>query len=167
MKRSQPRHSQSGLALAEVLFAAGVLGLVVVSAAWSMTVSARSLTGLAEDSLLPRMLAREIHELAQTLPRVPSGTTGASNGADVVALDSLIGAVFSPPLLSDLSTDTSLVGWSQQVSLDVVDLSAPSTPTADDPAAGLPVDGTLLYRLNVSVWSTEGEQDSFSWWLTP
>lgn len=161
------RSATRGFTLLEVLVAAVVLGTSLVAATWSMNATARTQAlheladGPADD------LAREIHELASGLPREPSGQVGAHSAADVLALDSLVGASFSPPILADGSVAEGLDGWSQHVDLEVHALSALDTPTDDDPAAGLPPDGDKLYRLVVEIRLDGESAGVFSWWINP
>lgn len=157
----------AGFTLIEVLAAALVVGIAILSGSWAMSGAARNRTLLAGPELTASLLAREVHELALTLPREPSGTVGATTPAQLLALDSLEGASLSPPVRADGTADGSLSGWTQVVDLSVYDVLDPTTPTADDPTLGLPSDGSLIYRLDVTVLKDGSVVDSFAWWLAP
>jgi prepilin-type N-terminal cleavage/methylation domain-containing protein len=156
-----------GFTLMEVLVTAAVLGVAFISGTWAMSSASSGKTILEADAIDASLLAREIHALATTLPKAPSGSVGATTAGGVLALDSLEGAVFSPPLKGDGSTDGEHPGWTQTVDLAVFDLSDLSTPTADDPTAGLPEDGPLVYRLTVDVSEGGTTMGTHSWWLSP
>ena len=158
---------QRGFTLFEVLVAAMVLGLAFTSATWAMSATARTKALHAGNSSQALRVAKELYELAQGLPTEPSGVTGATSGAELLALDSLIGAQFSPPLRADGSADPDLVGWSQQTELSVIAVDAPATPLGDAPGGGLPVDAQKLYRLSVRVLQGDVELGTFDWWITP
>ena len=157
---------RSGFTLVEVLLAALITGIALAAVSWTMNSAAQAEAVMNED---PRafLLAREIRELADTLSRQPSGVVGATRGSDVMALDSLHGAVFSPPLRSDRTEQLSLGGWAQRVTLDVVSLDHPSTPTGESPTLGLSSKAQRLYRLTVAVTRDGEPVDRFEWWLVP
>jgi prepilin-type N-terminal cleavage/methylation domain-containing protein len=159
--------SRRGFTLVEVLVAATVLGIALLSGTWTMSTTTSASSVYAADPLTASLVAREIHALAQALPKTPSGSPGVTSGGAVVALDSLIGASFSPPIKADRSADTSLVGWTQQVGLTVYDLSDLSTPTRDDPTVGLSSDASKVYKLSVTVLENGSVADTFSWWISP
>jgi hypothetical protein len=144
-----------------------VLGLGFASATWAMSATARTHALHAGNSSLALRTAKELYELAEGLPRTFSGATGATSGAELVALDGLIGGSFSPPLRADGSADLALVGWSQESDLSVIVADASATPGADGPGDGLAPDGTQLYRLTVRVLQGELEMGTFDWWITP
>ena len=160
------RHAR-GFTLIEVLVTAAVLGVALISASWTMSGAASAKTVLEPDAITASLLAREIHALANTLPKEPSGSVGATSAGGVQALDSLEGAVFSPPLRADLSTASDVTGWSQACDLAVFDLADLTTPTADDPTAGLPEDGTRVYQLTVTVSQGGETMGTHSWWISP
>ncbi len=166
MTRPAPRSSR-GFTFVELLVASVVLGTAFVAATWSMnaTLRTKAVHDAADGPAL--FLANEIHVLADSLPREPAGLVAATDVADVGALDALVGASFSPPVLSDGTVTTSFDGWSQHVSLSVHAISDPETPTADDPAAGIPADGGKLYRLAVLVRHDGQDIDTFHWWINP
>ena len=161
------RNSQRGFTLVELLVTALVLSTAFLSATWSMNATARTKEVYAKNQTPAFFLAKEIHELAVALPKTPSGTTGVTTGGAVVALDSLVGARFSPPIFSDGSASDEHDGWKQLVSLAVYDLADPTTPTADAPEDGLASDGTKLYRLEVLVQQDGQDIDTFHWWINP
>jgi hypothetical protein len=131
-----------------------------------MASAAQARTALSEEPLA-FLLARELRELAETLPREPSGGSPATSASEILALDTLDGAVFSPPLRANGSADSTLTGWSQETSLALCALSAPSVATAEDPRAGVQGNAERVYRLTVSVRHQGALVDSFDWWLTP
>ena len=162
-----PRRSTAGFTLLEVLMAAVILSVAFVSATWALSSAARTKSMYEERSYVALALAKNVYELAETLPREPSGAPGAGSADEVLALDSLVGASFSPPLKADGSEHTEMVGWRQDCTLEVFDLSDLSAPTVDDPCAGLPPDGALLYRLAVTVSQGGQPIETAHWWITP
>lgn len=162
-----PRARAAGFTLFEVLLAVMILGTALVATTWSMTATARTKAAYDLASGPAPFLAQEIFTLADGLPREPTGVTGATTGAAVVALDSLVGARFAPPILADGSVADGFEGWEQRVNLSVFDLDDLATPTPADPAHGLPAEGGALYRLDVEVWHEGQPADSFSWWIRP
>jgi len=85
----------------------------------------------------------------------------------VLALDSLHGAVFSPPLRSNRTAQAALTGWAQRVTLAVCTLDDLSTPTSESPTLGLARNAQRLYRLSVAITYAGQPVDRFDWWLTP
>ena len=161
------RRATAGFTLIELMLTVFVLGTAFVAGTWSMSATARLKEAYDQDDGPAPYLAREIYALAASLPREPSGLTGATSGAQVVALDSLIGASFSPPIEADGGLTHGLDGWRQNVSLSVYSLDGLSTPSSCDPADGLPPDSAQLYRLDVSILHDGQVVDAFSWWLHP
>jgi prepilin-type N-terminal cleavage/methylation domain-containing protein len=164
--RATPRQT-AGFTLLEVLMAALIVSLVFIGATWAMSSTARTKAVYEERSLVALACAKELFELADTLPKQPSGAPGATTAAGLLALDSLVGASFSPPLRADGSVDTELSGWSQHCNVTVHDLSELSLPTDASALDGLPPDGSALYRLEVTV--SEGDQtvEVAHWWISP
>jgi prepilin-type N-terminal cleavage/methylation domain-containing protein len=160
------RNRQNGFSLAEVLIATVIASYAMMSS-WSVNGAVSAKYAMDADPIEAAQLAREIYECAELLPTTPSGTTGVTAGADVVALDSLIGASFSPPIFADGTPNTAYAGWTQQVSLDVHALADLGTKTADDPTAGLGSNDGKLYKLTVKMLKAGVEQDTFSWWISP
>ncbi len=163
--RRQP--PQRGFTLVELLLAAVVIGTAFLAATWSANAAARTRAAYDQASGPAFHLAKEIHELAVGLPRTPSGTTGVTSGAAVVALDSLVGAAFDPAIASDGTASDGHADYSQHVTITVHDMAAPATPTGDAPEDGLPSDGDKLYRLSVLVRENGRDLDTFHWWITP
>ena len=161
------RRRTAGLTMAELLITAAVMGSSLVAVSWAMTATARTHAAYGDADGPAFFLAKEIHELAEGLPRAPSGDVGATSADDVAALDSLVGALFSPPILADGNAVDGFDDWSQDVSLSVFSVDDLSQPTADDPADGLPPDASKLYRLQVDISNAGDEVDSFHWWITP
>jgi prepilin-type N-terminal cleavage/methylation domain-containing protein len=160
------RAADRGFTLVEVLVGAVIAGIALSAVSWTMVSAAEAKAVLSEDPM-PYLLAREIRELAGVLPRDPSGTVGVTRGSDVAALDSLHGAVFSPPLRADKTADAALSGWAQRVTLAVCALDAARTPTGESPTLGVGRTARRLYRLTVAVTHAGQEVDRFEWFLTP
>ena len=160
------RRVQAGFTLLEVLLAALIAGMALAAVSWTMTSAAQAKAILSGD---PRayLLAREIRDLAESLPREPSGALAATSGSGILALDSLHGAVFSPPVRSDGTTETALAGWAQRVTLSVCSLDDPAGATGESPTLGVARDAERLYRLTVAVTFAGEPVDRFEWWLTP
>jgi hypothetical protein len=164
--RPCPRHA-AGFTLAELLLTVFVIGTAFVAGTWSMSATARTKAAYAEGSGPAAYLARELLALADGLPRAPSGATGATTGAAVVALCSLEGASFSPPILADGSAADGFDGWRQDVDLSIYALDDLTTPTGEDPADGLAPEAARLYRLDVSILHDDELVDAYSWWIHP
>jgi prepilin-type N-terminal cleavage/methylation domain-containing protein len=161
-----PRRAR-GFTLIEVLITAFVLGSAFVAATWSMNATAKTKAAYDDAANPSGFLAQEIFNLADSLPRTPSGTTGVTNGFAVTALDALIGASFSPPILADKTIAPGFDGWKQKVALSIYAVSDPATPTALDPKLGLPPESDHVYRLDVTVQKDGQDVDTYSWWLNP
>ncbi len=157
----------AGFTLAEVLLTAVVIGGAFVAGTWSMSATARTKAGYDQAANPAQFLAQEIFTLSDGLPREPSGMTGATSGAGVLALDSLVGASFSPPILADCTLAPGFDGWEQSVELSVYAVDDLATPTSLDPADGLAPESGHVYRLDVSVHHDAELVDSFSWWIHP
>jgi prepilin-type N-terminal cleavage/methylation domain-containing protein len=155
-----------GFSLVEVLTAAVIVGIALAAVSWSIASAAQARSALAEEPVA-FLLAREVRELAESLPRTPSGGSPATRASEVLALDSLDGAQFSPPLRADMTADASLSGWTQATSLSVCTLANPSVATFEDPAAGLDESAERVYRLTVAVLHDGRLVDRIHWWLTP
>jgi prepilin-type N-terminal cleavage/methylation domain-containing protein len=169
--RAVPRRARravtAGFTLFEVLLAVLILGTALVASTWSMTATARTKAAYDQAASPALFLAQEIFTLADGLPRTPIGMTGATTGAAVVALDSLVGAKFSPPILADASVAPGFEGWEQSVDLSVYALDDLATPTGDDPAEGLAPESGCVYRLDIEVRHDGEAVGSFSWWVHP
>ena len=162
----RPRTAQ-GFTIIEVLIATALIGLVAVGGTWSMAQSARAKEMMKGDPITASLLAKEVFELAQSLSRSPSGVTGVTSAEDIIALDSLVGASFSPPIRSDATTDSSLAGWGQQVTVAAFDLVDLDTPSGQSMAQALGSYQASVYKLTVNV-SLNGEPaGQWAWWLTP
>ena len=159
--------NERGLTLVEVLTAAVILSMVLIGASYSLNGSARARVALADEGSEAAFVAREIHELAQSLAREPSGSGPVTTGAGVLALDSLDGAVFNPPLRGDGSADASRSDFTQQVDVVVVSLSDPSVPTGQSASMGVDPFDPVLFRVDVTVLQGGTDVGSWSWWLTP
>lgn len=161
------KKNNAGFTIAELLLTALVMGTALVAATWSMTATARTKATLDNTYGPAMMIAKEIHVLAESLPREPSGTVAAQNAGDVLALDSLVDAHFSPPIFADGSTVPDMSGWCQDVDLTVFDMNDLSNPTEDAPEDGLPADADKLYRLRVTIEHESEEVGTYDWWITP
>jgi prepilin-type N-terminal cleavage/methylation domain-containing protein len=155
-----------GFSLVEVLTAAVIVGIALAAVSWSISSAAQARSALAEEPVA-FLLAREVRELAESLPRTPSGAGPATRASEVLALDTLDGAQFSPPLRADKTADASLSGWTQVTSLSVCTLGNPSVATFEDPAAGLDESAERMYRLTVAVLRDGELVDRIHWWLAP
>ncbi len=154
----------AGFTLIEVLLATVLIVLAIASSEAVFT-SASAKYAYADDSLSARQLAREIHKLAQTLPRKTVATTVVTTFAGIEAFGSLHGASFSPPIMADGTEISGLTGWTQSVSLEIVNLDSPGTGELSDPHQALAVEAPCLYRLAVTILQDQVEVDTYHWWL--
>jgi len=161
------RHARAtaGLTLIEVLVAAFIVSSVLVSASWALSQANSSKAIHAEDSIEAALFAREIHELALRLSTELSGNPAAKTAADVLALDTLDGAVFSPPIDAKPAVIQGAEGWSQTVAVSVYDL----TDTTNAVAAKM-VDATknarTLFKLSVTIKQRGVDKGTWWWWIT-
>jgi len=158
---------RAGFTLIEVLIAAAIVGTAFVSVTNAMSAASSSKAQLVNEPFQAMQLAQEIHTLSKILSREPSGTTGAKTAAAVTALDSLIGASFSPPLLADGTQANTLTGWRQNVSLDVYAIDDLSTPTGEDPATLFATYASRMFQLNVTIIENGTQVGTYQWWITP
>jgi len=159
--------STRGFTLAEVLIAGTIMAVALVAVTSSMSAATSSKAELADQPMLAARLAQDIAVLAETLPRTPSGNSGVTSGNAVVALDSLDGAVFSPPIRSDRSSDTSLAGWQQSVEVEIFTLDNLDTPTNESVATALSQQAERLYRLSVTIRHGGQVVETFRSWCQP
>ena len=155
---------EAGLTLVEVLLAAVVFGVVLMASSWALNHAAGTRVAQAREPVGAALLAGHIHTLASTLSREPSGLPPAVDAAGLLALDSLDGAVFSPPLDADLDTLDDLQGWAQQVDIGLVHPATPEVVEAWSPPAAL---GSHLILLTVDISHAGTSQGRFRWWLAP
>ncbi len=159
------RTRQDGLTLPEVLVAAVVLSLAMVGGSFAVSHAASARSSLREDPITAAMMAREIHEIALTLP-VTSGDPTATLPTQITALDTLDGARFSPPL-SATKQPLAIArpnDWAQEVSLSthaLTDLAAAQV------LADVPKHSDTLIRLTVAVTHRGAQKGIFHWWLNP
>ena len=142
------------------------------------------------------MLAREIRTLAGSLSTDGAGTGVATSADEIVALDSLDGASFSPPIRADRTVMTELDGWTQQIDVALYDMNdatgtsvaksstglASAAAKVQDDSTGissgrvavsesvvgrLPVGSTHLYLLTVTILDQGETVASHEWWLRP
>ena len=161
------RQPAAGFTLIELVLTVFVLGTAFLAGTWSMSAVARTKAAYDEAQGPAAFLAHEIMTLADSLPREPSGMTGATSGAGVVALDSLIGASFCPPIMADGSFIPDMMAWRQNVALTVYALDGLTTPMSCDPADGVPPESAQIYKLDVSILHDGQVVDGFSWWIHP
>ena len=166
MTRDPATRRKAGMTLIEVLVSAVVVSLALVSGSWALSQASSSKSIHTEAPLTAALIAREIHELALRLPAGPSGQPAATSGADVVALDTLAGASFTPPIRSTLDTIPGTAGWKQSVSVAVYELDKLDKPKVKGYAPIDPGDDRL-YRLTVQVSSHGVDQGTWWWWLDP
>ncbi len=162
-----PTDFGQGFTLIEVLMAVMLLAIVLpaITAATGNAVTVKS--ELAEDEVSAAILAREIHEMARGLARQPSGSTGARTGQGVLALDSLVGARFSPPLRSDRTAESTRSEWTQQVDIVVYALDDLQVPTGESATQAFSRHADRLLRLNVTMLRNGEAAGEFGWWITP
>ena len=161
------RRPAAGFTLIELVLTVFVLGTAFVAGTWSMSAVARTKAAYDKEKGPAAFLAREIMTLADSLPREPSGMIGATSAAGVLALDSLIGASFCPPIMADGSLIPDLYEWRQNVALTVYELDSLTTPMPCDPADGVPPESAQIYKLDVSILHEGQVVDGFSWWIHP
>lgn len=159
--RPSSRRAQSGFSFIEVMLATMVVGTVLVAATSSITGSVQAKHILVGEPGIALGLAREIHSMAQTLPRGAGDGIPAAVGSEVRELDDLDGATFSPPLAATRTSLTQSAGWSQEVAIDTVTLAAPDRLATD-------ADGrAVLLRLTVTIREGATVVGSYTWWLNP
>jgi hypothetical protein len=151
----------AGFSFVEVLLATLIVGTLMVAATTALTSSVHTYNVLAGQPFTALTLAREIHAAALTLPRDPGDGVPATDGSEVVVLDDLDGALFSPPIDAQLATLAHVSGWSQDVALERVSLSQPDQPAA------LSADLSTLWRLDVVIRQGAKEVGRYSWWINP
>jgi len=164
MTYTRPPRAAAGLTLIEVLVAAFIVSSVLVSASWAMSQASSSKAIHTEDTIEAALLAREIHELALRLPTDASGSPVAKKAADVVALDTLDGAVFSPPISAMPAELSSANGWAQTVTVSVYNLTDTSSEVAAK-MAGATKDQNTLYKLSVTIEERGVDKGTWWWWL--
>jgi len=165
---SLPVRPARGFTLLEVLIATVLVGVAVVSTSWAMAAATRvKLETEATAPVTATMVAQEIYELAKRLPAEPSGVVGATRLEDALALDSLVGAVFSPPIRADGSAFVGVDDWSQEVDLEVYGLSDLETKAVQSALDGLSGSDPQLFQLVVVIKDGDQELDTFRWFLTP
>jgi hypothetical protein len=157
----------AGFTLAEVLIAGTIAAVALVAVSTSMSAVTTSKAELADQPAIAARLAQEIAVLAETLPREPGGSTGATSAADVTALNSLEGAVFSPPIRADLSTDVALDGWQQSVDVEIFALNDLQNPTGESLGIALSAQAERLYRLSVTIRHDGQVVETFRSWCRP
>jgi hypothetical protein len=158
---------QAGFTFAEVLMATVIVGFAVISSSWALAGAVSTKHELKETPFTASQLAKEIYECAEAIPREPTGTVAVTSGGAVTALDNLIGATFSPPILADGSTLTEMADWTQTVDLEVYALDDLTTPTGEDAWLGLSEHAERMFKLTVTIQKDGADVDSFHWWITP
>jgi len=161
------KRRSAGFTLAEVLLAGTICAVALVAVTSAMSSVTTSKAELADQPVQAARLAQDITVLAETLPRTPSGTTGATSGSAVTALDSLHNAVFSPPIRSDRTADSSLSGWKQAVTVEIFKLDNLNTPTTESVSTALSAQAPRLYRLSVTIWHGSQKLETFRSWCRP
>ncbi len=159
---------QAGFTLLEVMVATVLVGVALISTSWAMASAARvKVEEELGDPVVAQGLAQEIYEIAQLLPAKPSGTYGVTSGASVVALDSLVGASFSPPIRATGNADVGMTAWRQDVGLVVYGLEDLKHATTDSVLTELKKGDKKLYQLSVTVSKDGTAIDTYRWFLTP
>jgi hypothetical protein len=154
------------MTLIEVLMGTLVVSLVLVSASWALSQASTSRHVHAESPINAALLAKELHELALTLPTAPSGGGAAIAGSGVLALDTLDGASFTPPIDSAKASVASATGWTQLSHVSVYALSDLDHPTSSTFTA-VGKSSTSLYRLSVQVKQGSKDMGTWWWWINP
>lgn len=165
-KQVGARRSQRGFSLVEVLMATLLLGYAV-SSLDALFIAGQHKAMLNSNPLTARLLANEIRLLAQLLPKDPSGTAGATATGEVLALDSLRGAVFNPPILANLTEYEGMDDWTQTVSVKVAAMDDPTAVGTDMPAEGLHKEAASLYEVEVTISFQQEDVETWSWWIRP
>ena len=166
LHRTLRRRATRGISFVEVVVAAGIVGMVFVTASWALTEVNITSHVKASDPPIAAALARDIHQLALTLPTQVTGAAAANTAGKVGNLETLDGARFNPPIDAMLGTHTELMGWSQDVDLqvyDILDLSAPVSGGLTD----APAHDESLIKLTVVVSQRGVPAGNYVWWLTP
>jgi len=144
-----------------VLLATLVAGTMLVTATSALSAAVETHEQIAGQPVTAWALAREIHNLALSLPHTAGDGLPAANGAGVALLEDLDGAVFSPPISAARNTLTDDSGWSQVVAIDVVQLEHPQCLASD------PTSAATLLRLTVTILEGRDARGSYTWWLNP
>jgi prepilin-type N-terminal cleavage/methylation domain-containing protein len=159
--RFASRRAAPGFSLIEVLLATLVVGTVLAAATGAIGGAVSARDTLSGEPVTAFGLAREIHSLALVLPRGAGDGLPAATGADVALLEDLDGARFSPPVSAGRASLSHATGWSQDVTLEAVDLAAPGSLAADAAA------DDVLLRLTVVVREGANARGTYVWWLNP
>ncbi len=138
-----------------------IAGTMLVAATSALTESVTAAQVMADVPTTAFGLAREIHSAAQVLPRTVGDGVPATTGAEVITLDDLDGASFSPPISARLAAMTSVSAWSQEVHVEHVNLTTPGILASD------PTSNAALLRLTVTVREGEEVIGTYIWWLNP
>ncbi|MBM3985588.1 MAG: prepilin-type N-terminal cleavage/methylation domain-containing protein [Planctomycetes bacterium] len=159
--RFASRRAASGFSLVEVLLATLVVGTLLAAATGAIGGAVSARDTLSAEPVTAFGLAREVHSLALVLPRDAGDGLPAARGADVALLEDLDGATFSPPVSAARTALAHATGWSQEVTVEAVDLAAPGSLAADASAAA------VLLRLTVVVREGADLRGTYVWWLNP
>ncbi len=143
-----------------------VVSLVVVSASWAVSQASTSKHVHEESPINAALLAKEIHELALSLTTAASGKGAAATPGEVVALESLDGASFSPPLDSELEELADNKGWTQNVSVSVYDLTDLETPVSAKFISATK-SSAALFKLSVQISNGNQDMGTWWWWVNP
>ncbi|MGQ0553929.1 MAG: type IV pilus modification PilV family protein [Planctomycetota bacterium] len=154
------------MTLLEVLIGTFIVSVVLVSAGWALSSTTSSKQIHAEEPLNAALLAREIYELAMTLPTAPSGLPVADAPGEALALDTLDGASFQPPIDSRQAAMASLGTWKQRVQIQVFDLADPEVAALDG-YAQIAGGAGQIYRLVVTIEQRKIDLGTWWWWVNP
>ncbi len=159
---------QSGFTMVEILMATVIIGIAVMGSSSAMLGAAQTKHELEDEApFQATLLAKEIHELAQALPKTPSGVVGVTKAADIAALDSLVGATFDPPICANGKANLELAGWTQEVDLQLYDLNDLSAATGETAWMGVDKHSERMYKLIVTIKQHGAVVDTYNWWVTP
>ena len=161
------RRSEAGASFIELMLSVVVISTSIVASTNSMGRSSEVYDYFANGKHEALMLAQEIHEAALLLPWELTAEEIAANpdgnfGPDVQVLWDLDAMAYTPPRSASYDVVISHIGWSQHVTVRVVDLNHPEIEV--DP---LTFDGETLTELKVVIKQQGFKVDEVSWWMTP
>ena len=160
------RRADRGFTLAEVLLVTVLVGVGIAGVSWLMTMAAMTQDVHASVDPESLLLAREIREMAATLPTAPSGMGAADSADEITSLESLDGATFSPPLRADGQTLSNMSGWSQSIDVSLRDLDDTNTVLSDTVRI-VPKGERCVWRLDVTIAKSGTLVGNHTWWIAP
>ena len=158
--RAAPRRTR-GATFGELMLATLIVGTTIVASISSLSESAEVYHFFSEGPHEALMLAQEVHEAAILLPWEAEAGAEANYGPDVVTLDDLHDAEFSPPRSADYEVISSHLSWKQRVNVLTVSMDDPTLVV--DPET---FEGEILTKLEVTILNGNTEVGVFPWWMT-